>query len=393
MAQFSTPRIAHLHEFDEAMAFTDRVFRPDKRGRRILQRQYPHAYRETASFARRLLLLRDPAAGDALVGCLAMHPMTMRTGAARISAGGIGIVGADPARRGEGIMTTLLQDALVRMREDGQAISLLGGDRQRYGWFGWENGGVQHRYVITRRTLGDLTPLDRGLKIEPFNAADRPACRAIHALAAARSVGVDHPVSQVAPLYDRAGRETWVIREGSRRAFLSLQGAGRRSRPYETVDAALGDPDLIIGGLRRLMARFRRGQLSVLAGPNPAEAALFEPWAASWQTRDDGMIRILDLPRLLKQIEPEIRRRRRLVGVKAPDLDLTLSDLGQQGRLIGGGDSAMKLVMSTRQLVLWLFGSRPLPTAGLALGIRPSVLAAWSALLPLPLHVPPLQHI
>ncbi|MEC8929817.1 MAG: GNAT family N-acetyltransferase, partial [Candidatus Latescibacterota bacterium] len=131
MAQFTTPRPARLNEYAEAMAFTDRVFRPGQKGRRIVESQYPHAYRETASYARRLLLMRDAAEGDRLVGCLGVHPMRLRLGAATITAGGIGVVGADPARRGEGIMTRLLKEALPRMREAGHAISILGGDRQR----------------------------------------------------------------------------------------------------------------------------------------------------------------------------------------------------------------------------------------------------------------------
>ena len=121
MADFSDPRPAGLDEFAEAMAFTDRVFRPGQRGRRIVQSQYPHAYRQTASFARRLLLLRDAGADGPLVGCLGIHPMQVRLGQATISAGGIGVVGADPQRRGEGIMSHLLVAALKRMQEAGAA--------------------------------------------------------------------------------------------------------------------------------------------------------------------------------------------------------------------------------------------------------------------------------
>ena len=39
-----SPRFARLDEFAEVMHFIDRVFRPGQRGRRIVQRQYPHLY-------------------------------------------------------------------------------------------------------------------------------------------------------------------------------------------------------------------------------------------------------------------------------------------------------------------------------------------------------------
>ncbi|MBT3344346.1 MAG: GNAT family N-acetyltransferase [Gemmatimonadetes bacterium] len=393
MAQFTTPRIARLEEFDEAMAFTDRVFRPGQRGRRILQRQYPHVYRETAAFARRLLLLRDAAAADALVGCVGMHPMKLRLGAATVSASGIGIVGADPDRRGEGIMTRLLEDALVRMREAGHVISILGGDRQRYGWFGWENGGIRHRYTLTSRMLGAPTPAERSLSLERFDPDDAATRRRLHDLDAGRAYGVEHATGDVAPLYHRVGREAWVIREGKRFACLCLSGPQRRPRPYETIDAALGDPELVISGLRCLMARFRRPQLTALAGPNTEESALFDPWAASWSTDDDMMIRILDLPGLVSQIEPEMRRLRRVRGVRLPDLRLELTDLNQMAVLPGGGARRRRLALTSTQAVQWLFGSRPLATTGLASSVGKDIIGPWSALLPLPLHVPPLHHI
>jgi len=69
MNAWDGPRRARPDEFGEAMRFTDLVFRPGQTGRRILQRQYPHAYREGAAFSRRLLILRH---GGDLVGCVGL---------------------------------------------------------------------------------------------------------------------------------------------------------------------------------------------------------------------------------------------------------------------------------------------------------------------------------
>ena len=52
MNAWDGPRRARPDEFGEAMRFTDLVFRPGQTGRRIVQRQYPHAYREGAAFSR-----------------------------------------------------------------------------------------------------------------------------------------------------------------------------------------------------------------------------------------------------------------------------------------------------------------------------------------------------
>ncbi|MDP6984785.1 MAG: GNAT family N-acetyltransferase [Candidatus Latescibacteria bacterium] len=393
MSQFTTPRPARLNEYAEAMAFTDRVFRPGQKGRRIVESQYPHAYRETASYARRLLLMRDAAEGDRLVGCLGVHPMRLRLGAATITAGGIGVVGADPARRGEGIMTRLLKEALPRMREAGHAISILGGDRQRYGWFGWENGGVCRRYLLTRRMLGAPTAADRRLKLRRFDAEDGSMRRRLHRWALGRPHGVEHSVADVRPLYHREGRETWVVEDGKRFASVCLGGAARRNRPYERVDAAFGDTDMVASALRLVMARFRLTQLWAIAGPSAAEADLFEPWAASWQTQDDGMVRILDLPLLVEQLAPEIKCRQRLTGVSLPDLQVQIHDLQQTALLPGDGTTARRCVMTSVQAIQFFFGSRPLRQTALAQQVSRRVIDPWGTILPLPLHVPAVHHI
>ena len=399
MAEFSDPRPAGLDEFAEAMAFTDRVFRPGQRGRRIVQSQYPHAYRQTASFARRLLLLREAGADGQLVGCLGIHPMQLRLGQATVSAGGIGVVGADPQRRGEGIMSHLLVAALKRMREAGHAISILGGDRQRYGWFGWENGGVRRRYLLTRRMLGAPSKLERQLSLTRFDPDHASSRRKIHRLSSEKAYGVEHSAADVAPLLDRVGRETWIVEDSDRFACICLGGPNGQNRPYERVDAALGERDLIVSGLRCLMARFRREQLWAIGGPDPVDAAMFEPVSASWVTEEDGMIRILDLPRLVKQLAPEIARLRRLTGTRPPDLQIRLSDRGQAATLSGGSGSgsgsgkSRMCQMTSLQAVQLLFGARPLLTTGLVELLPNTVIGPWSAILPLPLHVPAIHHI
>jgi predicted N-acetyltransferase YhbS len=393
MAKFSDPRPARLDEFAEAMAFTDRVFRPGQRGRRIVQSQYPHAYRQTSSFARRLLLLRDVEADGQLVGCMGIHPMELRLGAATVSAAGIGIVGADPRRRGEGIMSLLLVAALRRMQTAGHAISILGGDRQRYGWFGWENGGVRRRYLLTRRMLGAPSRTERQLRLTRFDPDKASIRRKIHRLSSEKSYGVAHSAADVAPLLDRVGRETWIVEDSDRFACICLGGPNRHNRPYERVDAVFGDRELIVSGLRCMMARFRREQLWALGGPDPEDAAIFEPVSASWITEDDGMIRILDLPRLVKQLAPEIARLRRLTGTRAPDLQIRLSDLGQTATLSGGSGKSRICKMTSLQAVQLLFGARSLLTTGLVDLLPKTVIGPWSAILPLPLHVPAIHHI
>jgi predicted N-acetyltransferase YhbS len=396
MSEWEGPRRARPEEFAEAMRFTDMVFRQGQKGRRIVQRQYPHAYRDEATFARRLLLLRH---GGALVGCVAVHPMMLRLGAAQVSAGGIGIVGTHPERRGEGIMTKLLSEAIRQMRSAGHAVSVLGGDRQRYARFGWENAGVRTVYELTARSLGKPASTSRVLRLRDLDAA---MCRRIRRLCDHRAYGVVRKLGDIAPLLLRNGKEAWICHQGRRFAYAVAGGANRVNRPYEAIHEFGGDPELVLTLCRRLLKRSERGVLTVAAGPNPEEQALLAPVSASWSRKADGMTQILDVGRVIEQLQPEILQRATALGVSSRlALQVTCVDgTVQQVSFDLGGDRVRRkarvhrLRLDQLELVELLFGCLPVEErfAGHP-GIPCAVLSELAAILPIPLHIPPLNHI
>jgi len=396
MSEWEGPRQARPDEFREAMRFTDMVFRPGQKGRRIVQRQYPHAYRDEAAFARRLLLLRHD--GE-LVGCIAVHPMVLRLGEARVSAGGIGIVGTHPDRRGEGIMTRLLDKAIQQMRVAGHAVSLLGGDRQRYARFGWENSGVCNVYELTARSLGKATAADRVLRLQDPDAA---MCRRIRRLSDSRAYGVERKLGDMAPLLMRNGKQAWVCQEGRRFAYAVAGGAGRTNRPYASIHEFGGDAELVLALFRRLMDHSARGVLSVVAGPNPEEQALLAPVSAGWSRQVDGMTQILDVARVVEQLRPELLRRAAATRMSGT-FELHVSCLGggwKRATLDLGGSRGRGKVrpyhlrLDQLELVELLFGCMPAAERfGHHRGIPAGALHRLGSIMPLPLHTPSLNHI
>lgn len=384
------PYTARPEEFGEAMRFTDLVFRPGQTGRRIVQSQYPHAYRDEPAFARRLLLLRHR--GD-LVGCLAVHPLTLRLGEARLRAGGIGIVGAHPERRGEGIMTRLLHAAVERMERRGQAISILGGDRQRYGHFGWENAGVRTIFHLTARSMGEVPHTSARPRRWPRRPTDA-WCRRVLRAARARPFGVDRHLSDIAPLLGRRGKAAWILEEGRRFAFAVAGGPDRTEEPYTAIHEFGGDPELCRRLFHHLLPRAQNGMLAVLVGPNPADHAFLTPLSARWVRLPDGMARLVDAGRTVEQVSPEIRRRARAAGVGGRfDIRLT-GEVGDVVRLDLGHGPRRRLRLDRRELVDLLFGGQPVAERfGDHPGVPARALAPLAAVLPLPLHVPSLDHI
>ena len=396
------PRLARPGEFAEAMRFTDMVFRPGQKGRLILQRQYPHAYRDTPEYARRLLLVRDE--GE-IVGSLAIHPLTIRVEGARLVTGGIGIVGTHPRRRGEGIMSAMLEDAVRRMERSGYALSVLGGDRQRYGWFGWEDGGTRNTFELTTRLLGVPSPAEATLRLQRFDPTSEALCRRLRRLASSRPYWVERPLKEMAPLFSRRDRETWVCQVGRRIAYVACGGPNRRPRPCQRIDEIGGDGELALGMVRILMRRHRVDRLAVTTGPNPDEVSLVQPFSSSWQRTCDGMIKIVDLPVLVRQLRPLLLRRARRAGVGG-SVRLEMTDSKQVALLELGKGTQHRLAMRDRSFVHLFFGMLPLAESLGAGGAQPAAAASCppavggqaalrklAVILPLPLYIPPLNHI
>ncbi len=76
-----------------------------------------------------------------LAGGLILVPRTMKYGDTVIKYAGIGHVHCFPKFRKAGVFSALMKRAIEDMNAEGFAISLLGGDRQRYGHYGWEHAG------------------------------------------------------------------------------------------------------------------------------------------------------------------------------------------------------------------------------------------------------------
>ena len=70
-----------------------------------------------------------------------------------LKVGLIGNVAVHPYSRGEGYMKNLMNQAVDEAYSLGVDILLLGGQRQRYSYFGFENGGLRLRFSIYNRNV------------------------------------------------------------------------------------------------------------------------------------------------------------------------------------------------------------------------------------------------
>lgn len=76
-------------------------------------------------------------------------PVTFNVAGIELKAGCIGTVSVHPRARGEGYMKKLMTMALEDMKSQGYAFSSLGGQRQRYEYFGYEPAGIKLNFTLT----------------------------------------------------------------------------------------------------------------------------------------------------------------------------------------------------------------------------------------------------
>ena len=105
-----------------------------------------------------------------LVGCAGLYRSTLLNGDKSLRAGCIGAVATLPGYRGRGVFTNVMSAVTVEAEKEGLDLLFLGGDRRRYGWFGFENAGRNLEVRVSKRGKTLLKPLDRS--VERFDGGD-----------------------------------------------------------------------------------------------------------------------------------------------------------------------------------------------------------------------------
>ena len=97
-------------------------------------------------------------------GMVAVMPNNVNVMGTALKYGYVGTVSVHPYARGEGHMKKLMAMAIEGAKNDGCDLMMLGGQRQRYEYFGFTRGGVRHSHRITatnlRHVLGDTDVSD-----------------------------------------------------------------------------------------------------------------------------------------------------------------------------------------------------------------------------------------
>ncbi len=152
----------------------------------------PKLYKDKYEPAYNNFMIKEDGEIKASVG---LFPLTMNAGGVQLKIGGIGNVAVARDSRGKGYMIECMKMALDQMKNDGTDISLLGGQRQRYEYFGYEPAGAQLSVEINRRNIGYIKGDDytNSYTAKVISQDDSELIAAVKALHESTGVYVNRP--------------------------------------------------------------------------------------------------------------------------------------------------------------------------------------------------------
>jgi len=301
------PMRASLSDFDSIIELVDECFPHDRDSGGMLAR-WPHCYIPKHEKIRNCLIFKDGAKVVSLVEYV--EQMAIVEGR-EIKVAGITGVATWPTYRRRGFMTKLLDYCISLMCEEGYAFSDLGGDRQRYGRFGWENAGREWRFNITPRALS-ATEAPVGFEVTPYQACSEEidAIVSIHEQEPLR-MKRDRYLYEI--LLGRKGKQVWLAR--SREGIVA----------YVVTDAGGQEQSIVEfgGNAEGIHAIFMH--LTEILGSEVLH--IHSPWSYSlnphffsissrWNIGCIRMIKILSLEETLRGFAHQLRARYRDLEIK-----------------------------------------------------------------------------
>ena len=207
----------------------------------------PKLYRPEYHPCANNLIVRE---GKQIRAAVGLYPMEFYAGGEKLIAAGIGNVAVDKRCRGKGYMKLLMRQSLALSRERGTDFLALGGQRQRYQYFGFERTGCMYTYHMTKTNLRHARLEKTNLTVEPLRPEDTESLRAIHALNEAATL---HCTRDFAALWDILrswGSVPYVLRAGG--AFAGYFLGGKEIR--EASELRLTDPAHLSGAVQAILA-------------------------------------------------------------------------------------------------------------------------------------------
>ena len=367
-------------EYDEFMRFLEKCYRHT---RDYFPRRYPHVWcKDTVDYENRLILKVD----GKIVSHVGIFPLKLIVEDCTIPVGGIGGVATLQEYRGRGYMTKLMNAAIEKMKKDGYPLSVLWGDRQRYGHFGYENAGKLAYITVSLRSLKIEAKVE---KIDYSRLdVDYSKLNVIKQLHEKEPLRLERNDEFYERVFKMPGLMTYIAEDNS--AYVVHFG----ERCGDIVEYG-GSPESLLNLLYSLLI-----DLSKEFGVSSTDvAAPYYPYATFHELLKvstgmkigyEAMAKILDLKKLLEAYRPLLEKRCEEIEVEATikvkeTNEVVHLELSKGSVSIEGREKEPTIVLSERDVVKLLFNG--------VYEVPAKVPTALASVLPLPMHFTSLDHI
>lgn len=356
---------------------------------RFLERSYGHGrdfflryYPELQEIAPECSMVIDADAG--IAAHVGVYPRTLRVGPSIVTCGGIGGVATAVDQRGKGLMSRLMLEAIKHMREKGWSLSVLWGDRQRYQHFGYQTCGIKYNLVITRRSLqrAHVQPDD---SVEEVDKSSPEVIKRLEELSSMIEFGTQR--RRLDLILSRPAARVFM---GDGGYLISLKDRSGDLEVTEVFSNTNSEAELTFGALNWSFGNAANVELSAAQ----TESCLRLSRVCNyWRVSPQGMFRIINWPQLVQELAPFLSLR--AVGLQPFDISIgcrwegstewaTVEWDGTELSVRPGRYANLDVELCNPRLSGLLFGGPFGDTRQLGL---------FGHLLPIPIHIPNIDHV
>ena len=182
-------------DFQEAIAVLNHSFFAD--GSEDFRRLLPKLYRATDE----LMSCNYAAICDGRIRAIVgMFPLGWCIDDTQLRIAGIGGVCAHPEYRKRGLMQKLMAHCVNEARSQGYHLSWLGGQRQRYAYFGYETCGTAIQFTLNKRNIRHTAGPDSTIRFEVIEQENGDRLQRVYELHSAQAVRAKRSESELYPL-------------------------------------------------------------------------------------------------------------------------------------------------------------------------------------------------
>ncbi len=317
-----------------------------------------------------------------IVSNVGLFPLTVHLDKERFTMGVIGSVATLPEHRGRGYMKTLLNYVIGQMEKEKTPVSVLWGDRQRYGRFGWETAGEKARIRFTKKGLMDYLQENQTVtQVNPLEGTE-----IVKILYNRGSCWIER--KNLKELLSKRDNRIWICKNG----YLCGNTSGRTLIVSEVFSGSGDELSLMASVMEWCFVE--SAQICLSMADNRLEK--FIDSCASWELVHEGMFRINSNYLFLTKVKPVLQERLRKNGTDNFEIAVKIVFLEKE-KIIKFAYKNGKLNIFEKEKsinaieITWREWTRFLLGGPLSINTR-NKLKGLSCMFPIYIHIPVLDH-